>query len=69
MMIRSTPEVNIPILKTLVLSLLAESFDIKGAISAPEIAITTSASDDLVALKSFIRIGMMCVIEADKPND
>ena len=51
MMIRSVPEVNIPILKTLVLSLLAESFDIKGAISAPEIAITTSASDDLVALK------------------
>ena len=51
MMTRSVPEVNIPILKTLVLSLLAESFDIKGAISAPEIAITTSASDDLVALK------------------
>ena len=51
MMIRSVPEVNIPILKTLVLSLLADSFDIKGAISAPEIAITTSASDDLVALK------------------
>ena len=51
MMIRSAPEVNIPILKTLVLSLLADSFDIKGAISAPEIAITTSASDDLVALK------------------
>lgn len=26
-------------------------------------------NDDLVALKSFIRIGMMCVIEADKTND
>lgn len=26
-------------------------------------------NDDLVALKSFIRIGMMCIIEADKTND
>ena len=54
MMIRSTPEVNIPILKTFVLSLLADSFDIKGAISAPETAITTSASDDFVALRPSI---------------